>query len=209
MASFEQTDVGQAASRTINGITYAAQEMGSDGNSITIALVAGGTAGAEVVTVTGTAISIQIESGVSTRTQVVDAVEADAEASELINLSASSGGTAATLSSALPLQNGDDTDFDASSNCMSLSEVHPGVYAISIPDSYAALLGASIISLQDNYGGALGRTPIILSADVTDAKEIVVAMTEAGVYPSQSMSNGDVIYICLELRNSSNTGLGG
>jgi len=54
----------------VQDLTYTAVAADSAGESVTIAYTAGATAGSEVVTVTGSAVSIQIESGVSTATQV-------------------------------------------------------------------------------------------------------------------------------------------
>lgn len=50
----------------------------------TIAYTGGGTAGSEVVTVVGTAISVQIQSGVSTATQVQTAINNNVSASPII-----------------------------------------------------------------------------------------------------------------------------
>lgn len=61
---------------------------------VTVAYTGGGTAGAEVVTVVGSAISVQIQSGVSTATQVRTAVLASVAASALVDCVVS--GTAAT-----------------------------------------------------------------------------------------------------------------
>ena len=75
-----------AAVRIYQDITYTADTAGAAGNSITITYTAGATAGAEVVSVVGTAISVQIESGVSTATQVQTAVNASIPAAALVNL---------------------------------------------------------------------------------------------------------------------------
>jgi hypothetical protein len=203
MGSFAQTDLGAFASLVDNGITYTAITMGSAGDSISIALVAGGTAGAEVVTVSGNSISVQIESGVSTRTQVETAIEANLAAAALVSVSVSSGGTAATLMAATPLAGGDDTDFTESSSCMSLSQIGTGVYMIQLPDSYAALIGASIMLQRSSAVDLISQ---IQSVDVISEKQIKIRM-QAGSTPT-NLANSDVLYISLELRNSSNVGLG-
>ncbi len=199
MGSFEQTDLGLLASRVINGITYTAVTMGSAGNSITIALVNGGTAGAEVVTVTGSAISILMDATAvtgSSRQDIVDAIAAEPDAAALVVATGGSA-TVATASSALALQNGDDTDFDATSNSMSLSQLSEGVYMISLPDSYQALIGCSIM-VQNESDELIA---MLSSADVTDDKQIIFRL-------SDNLANGNILYISLELRNSSNIGLG-
>ena len=55
-------------------------------NAVTVTYTAGGTAGAEVVTVIGTNISVQIENGVSTAAQIKKAIENDDEANQLVTL---------------------------------------------------------------------------------------------------------------------------
>lgn len=68
------------ATKVIQDITYTSVAKGTDGEAVTIAYTAGATAGSEVVTVVGNAISIQIESTVSTATQVKAKFDASAAA---------------------------------------------------------------------------------------------------------------------------------
>jgi predicted glycosyltransferase len=88
------TNTGFFARRVVQDLTYTADAAGPGGTAITIAYTGGGTAGAEVVSVVGNAISVQIESGVSTATQVKTAVDASAPASALISVAIT--GTAGT-----------------------------------------------------------------------------------------------------------------
>lgn len=86
-----------AASVVKGGVTYTAvANLGSAGNSITVAYTGGATAGAEVVTVVGSAISVQIENGVSTITQVRTAVNASAAAAALVVATGTSATVVAT-----------------------------------------------------------------------------------------------------------------
>jgi hypothetical protein len=95
-----------AATLTKGGVTYTAvANLGKLGNNITVAYTAGGTAGAEVVTVTGSAISVQIESGVSTITQVRTAVNASTAAAALVTATGTSG-TAVSSATASALTGG-------------------------------------------------------------------------------------------------------
>jgi hypothetical protein len=64
----------------IQDLTYTEKTLGS---LVTVSYTNGGTAGAEVVTVSSHAITVQIES-TSTATQIKAAVEASAEASALV-----------------------------------------------------------------------------------------------------------------------------
>lgn len=190
---------GAFATLVSNGITYTAQIMGSAGNSITIALVAGGTAGAEVVTVSGRAISVAIESGVSTRTQVKTALDASAAALALINTSVTSGGTAATLSAAAPLASGADTVLNAVGlSGLVVSQIGTGLFQATLSDPYKSLLSASI-SVQKASAADLQSQ--MVSADPSGVQTIVFR-TVAGATPT-NLASGDKLYIRFDLRNSS------
>jgi len=99
-----------AASRTLqSALTFTAvADLGQDGNSITYTFTGGATAGAEVVTVSGTAITIQVESGVSTATQVKTAYDLVTAATALATCAIVGGHSSDAISTAtvLPLQNG-------------------------------------------------------------------------------------------------------
>lgn len=75
-------------------LTYTAIEEGVNGNDITIEYTAGALAGAEVVTVVGNAISVQIEDGVSTATQIKTAVDALPAAAALVSVAVTGIGAA-------------------------------------------------------------------------------------------------------------------
>ncbi len=99
-----------AASRTLqSALTFTAvANLGAGGNSITYTFTTGAVAGAEVVTVVGTAITIQVQSGVSTATQVKTAYDLVADATALATCALVGGHETDTIASAtvLPLQNG-------------------------------------------------------------------------------------------------------
>lgn len=99
-----------ASSRTLqSALTFTATaNQGAAGNNVTITFTAGATAGAEVVTVLGTAITIQVESGVSTATQVKTAYDLVAAAIALATVAIVGGHSADPISAAtvLALQNG-------------------------------------------------------------------------------------------------------
>lgn len=84
--------VGANASRsthvtgTNNDLTYTAVEPGLAGNSISIQYTGTGTAGSETVVVTGAAIVVDLETGVSTAAQVETAVQASTDASALVTV---------------------------------------------------------------------------------------------------------------------------
>lgn len=198
VGSIEQTDLGAFAALVNNGITWTAVTMGADGNSITVALVAGGTAGAEVVTVSGSAISVSIESGVSTRTQVLTAVQASAPASALVGISVASGGTAATALAATHLAGGDDSDFTQVGRGFEVVQTGTGLFEIVLSDSYAELLSISIMLQRSS---AVDLSAQIIDADSSDQSisfRMIAGSTQT------NMANGDKLFIQMMLRNSSN-----
>ena len=85
-----------AASGSIVGsvgtLSFAADTAGLAGNSIEVVLVDGGTAGSETVTVVGSVITVDIETGVSTAAQIESAIEADVDADALVDTTDSVAG---------------------------------------------------------------------------------------------------------------------
>jgi hypothetical protein len=84
---------GVASSLVVQDLTYTCDQVGVDGDNISIEYTPGGTAGSEVVSVTGFAISVQIDSGVSTATQIKAAIEAALSAAVLVNVTISGVGS--------------------------------------------------------------------------------------------------------------------
>lgn len=203
MGSFTVAVAQVKASKVLSGITYTAKAFGTSGNSITIALTAGGTAGAEVVTVVGSAISVQIESGVSTRTQVKAAIDGNVGAAALIAVSVSSGATPATLVAATALTGGVATSFTSTAMRMSLAQSALGTYTLSLEDEFPNLLFANI-SLQT--ASAADKIAQISSAATAfgTAKAIGIRTIKMSDISLVDLVAGDVIYVHLILRNSSN-----
>ncbi len=79
------------ASLVVQDLTYTSVLFGTAGNAITIAYTTGGVFGAEVVTVVGTAISVSIDSGVSTCDGIQTAIQASVAASLLVTVVISGG----------------------------------------------------------------------------------------------------------------------
>lgn len=92
---------------SVGKLTFVADLAGSDGNDITVALTDGATAGSEVVTVTGTAVSVQIQTGISTAAQIKTAIDADPTAAALLTTTATIAG-AMEVASAVSLEGGTD-----------------------------------------------------------------------------------------------------
>lgn len=73
------------ASRNIQNIAFVADNFGAAGNLISIEYTGGGTNGAEIVSVISNAISVQIEDGVSTATNIKNAIDAFPAAAALVD----------------------------------------------------------------------------------------------------------------------------
>ncbi|MDZ4810755.1 MAG: hypothetical protein SGI96_21170 [Bacteroidota bacterium] len=81
-----------AATLVVQDLTYTSVSLDSSGNLVTIQYTAGGVAGSEAVNVIGSAISVQIETGVSTATQVKTAVDGFPAAAALVTVAVSGVG---------------------------------------------------------------------------------------------------------------------
>ena len=95
------TGVAVAASKVVQDLTYTADLVGINGNLIQIEYIVGGVAGAEVVTVTGSKISVQIASGASTATQIKTAIDANVAAALLVNIVVSGIGSNTQVAAAV------------------------------------------------------------------------------------------------------------
>lgn len=117
---------GKVATLIVQDITFSAVALAngldSAGNAITITYTTGGTAGAEVVTVVGSAISVQIESGVSTATQVSTALTASGAAQALATQAITGTGSNAQVAAvAANLAGGTDSQFNVSTDVLTSS----------------------------------------------------------------------------------------
>lgn len=127
------------ASVIIQDLTYTADTAGVAGNNITITYTTGGTAGAEVVTVSGSNISVKIQSGVSTATQVKTAVDASGPAAALVDITISgTAGTAQVAQAVTFLTDGFDTTYLRVGQRVVGTGVQTGTKIVSI-DSISAI----------------------------------------------------------------------
>ncbi len=96
------------ASRKIQDITYEADTAGTAGNSISITLVNDGTGGSETVGVVASAITVHMQTGVSTAANIKTAIENSVPAVALVNVTVDSGDESDVQSAQtiLSLQNG-------------------------------------------------------------------------------------------------------
>jgi hypothetical protein len=110
-SDFDDDDIQGVRSSLVKGdLTFTAQVVGEDGDDISVAFLDGGTAGSEVITVVGTAISISGDSTVSTAQQIANALNASEAALALISVAVATGqGAVAQTAFALDnLENGLD-----------------------------------------------------------------------------------------------------
>lgn len=91
------TPAAVKASLVVQDLTYTAKKGGTSGNLISIEYLDTGTAGSEVVTVTGNKISVSMEDGVSTATQIRTAVLASVPAAALVDVVVSGTGSDAQV----------------------------------------------------------------------------------------------------------------
>ena len=161
----------------VQDITYTAVAYGT-GNAITIEYVGGGTAGSEVVTVTGNAIKIKIEDSASTATQVKAAFDAKPAAVALAT-SAITGtpGTAQVAAVATPLATGVNGDINITANTITIA-AHKYATGVKVAASttttlpspltatnyWAIVIDANTIQLATTLAHALSGTAI----DITD-----------------------------------------
>lgn len=193
---------GVFATKVTQGLTLTAVLMGSAGNTITIAFTGGATAGAEVVTVVGRAISVQIETGVSSITQVRTALNAAPAAAALVTTVGTSA-SAVVTASALPLLTGADTALTAVGlSGATVTQSGTGIWSIALADTYPNLLS---ISLCIQKASATDIKTQMISATMGYGVTNTIAFRTIAVATPTNLASGDVIYIAIELRNSSQT----
>lgn len=179
------------ASLNLQQVIFTANVTGSSGNSITIAITAGATAGAEVVTVVGNAISIQIDSGVSTVTQVRTAVNASVAAAALITASGTSTDPVSAPVAPTPLAGGYDgqTSFSMGQLVSSVTRTGIGEYTVTLADKYHS---AQFIQFQFG-GGPQNIVAQVKSQSVSSTKTIVVTLL-SGATPTEISGGGILLF---------------
>lgn len=197
MANCAQSgSTGTFATLVTQGITLTAVTMGTAGNSITIRFTPGATAGSEVVTVSGTAITVQIATGVSTVTQTRTAINASGAAAALVSASGTSASTVATAS-ALNLATGTSTSFTTTGHGFTLSQTGTGIFLATFPQTFAAMIGCSIMIQK---ASATDIQPQIISSSVSSAGTVSFRLI-AGATPT-NLASGDILFLSFDMRNS-------
>lgn len=98
------------SSLVVGDLTFTAKARGVAGDSVTIALVDGGTAGSETVDVDGNDVVVNMDDGVSTAQEIADAINASEEALALLGVEIAEGEEASAQDAAAeaPLEGGTD-----------------------------------------------------------------------------------------------------
>lgn len=171
------TGVDVSATLVVQDLTYTALAFGVLGNAVTIAYTTGGTAGAEVVTVVGNAVSVKIQSGVSTATQVRAAVVASAPAALLMSVAVTgTGATAQTAPVAVThLAGGLDNTIPEGTKVSLITE--PTTVIIETGNTTAGAL--TIANLVSNAGIVAGL--IVSGQGIPDGAQ-VVSISGSGPY---------------------------
>lgn len=186
------------AAVTGQGITYTAVALGAAGDGVAVTIVGGGTAGAEVVTVNGKEVEIQVESGVSTRTQVKAAWDGTPAALALATVSVASGSTTVAPAAAVITTGGVDS---VSSFYMpgvgSIEHAGTGLYDITLKETYPELVSSA---MQILAASAVDLVPQLVSQAVSSTKVIRLRLN-AGATPTNPAA-ATRLYIGLHLRNS-------
>lgn len=181
------------SSLAVQDITYTAAVAGEDGDNITIAYTDGATAGSEVVSVSGNDISIQIETAVSTATQVKAAFDNESNATALA--SAAITGTASNaqvVAAEANLANGAGNLSGGPSFITSMKPSATGQYNLILSDKWLTLQGWDIKVAADSSTVSTETAKIeILNADAVDtALKAGTALTVAML--NSSMAEADL-----------------
>lgn len=136
-------------------LVVVAATPGSAGNLITLEYTAGGTAGSEIVTVTGNAISVLIQSGVSTAQQVANALTGSAPARALVTAFYLLGTTAQTAPfAATNLSGGIDSTNNIIQNVDSTTNMEIGQFIYGDSTfAFAVINSAQFIAKVSGAGG--------------------------------------------------------
>lgn len=189
------------ASLVNQGVTLTAVALGSAGNSVTYAITAGATAGAEVVTVVGNAISIQIESGVSTVTQVRTALNASGAAAALMTATGTSAAAVTAPVAATALSGGVDgvvDDYNFGSLVSSVTRTGVGVIEIVLSDQYNA-----IQSVECQFGSGTAQDLVPQISDIAGDNDGIEITLLSGATPTDVVSDDCLMFVNIILNASS------
>lgn len=180
--SVEYVEGSEYASLVVQDITYTAVARGVDGNDITIEYTDTVTAGSESASVVGTDIVVEIESGVSTATQVKAAIDASAPALALIAAAITgTAGTAQVTAAAAPLASGGDIVIGVVGDAITVG-IETGEHdadaikaAVDADVSAAALVDVAVSGTGSNIQILQAETNLADGYDAHSAGDVVDA----------------------------------
>jgi len=176
----EYTDECAFASLIVQDITYTAVGRGVAGNDFTIEYTDTETAGNESATIVGDAIVVEIESGVSTATQVLAAINANTDITDVVGAVISgTAGDAQVTASDTPLAGGGAV----------LAAVVGSAITIGIEDGVST--ATAIKTAADLVAGITALVDITVSGTGSDAQDVVAETNLAGGY--ETYSAGDAM----------------
>jgi len=184
------------ATLVVQDITYASLLASSPkGDVLSIEYLAGGTAGAEVVTVTDGKISIQIEDGVSTATEVKAAFDAESEATDLAT--ATITGTA-----------GDPQDAAVETNLVNPATLNfrinsKDMTTLNTNDTKEAVLIEQDLTFTSKAGQGKGGNDITMeyTAGATAGAEVVTVVDKAiSVQIEDGVSDADEVKAAIDAK---------
>jgi len=214
-AGWNLTEPGQQA---VQDITYSALAVGQ--SPVTVNYIPGGSAGSEVVTVSGNNIVVKIQSGVSTATQVLAAINASAAALAIVSASITgTAGTAQVSTGAPIIITGDvvqrineadrhiDTKLAGLEVALPFASNPPVIQDLSIlyaryaifRDLYSAGSPSALNPQADHYLTEFEKRWMDLEEGwqkLVDANGVQIAMTKFATvnigYPCPAPNNGDL-----------------
>jgi len=196
-------DSAASASLVVGDLTFSAVSPGSEGNSITLALIVGGTAGAEVVSVVGNAISVSIESTVSTATQVKAAYDASAASVALATVAISgTAGNAQSAATVAPLAGGVTSEIDLTLDTVSIP-THGMYTGLKVQASTTGALPTGLAVTTDYWVIKLGVSSIALASSLSNADAgTKINLTAEGTGVHTLTSTAGVLSHSLQLQKS-------
>lgn len=175
-----------AASVVVQDLTYAADATGTALNGKTVTYTTGATAGSEVVTVASGNISVQIENGVSTATQIATALNAAAPFTTPYNVTVSgTGSTAQKTVNALATTGA--------------TPVRRGWYqdgtSVALTSSYVAVVLGQVGQLDLVNDETSGVKGVNYSWDGTNTAGTLLFGQNITIWPSVNGSAPSVVYL--------------
>lgn len=173
------TGAEQLATLVVQDLTYTAiAGSGKNGNLLNITYIAGGTAGAEVVTVAGNIVEVEIEDGVSTASQIETALN----------------GSAAFLLLATVALTGADIAQVAATQAYLTGGL--GIRDLKVENGKGALF---------EYGAYIDVINATDGDTITTQKALVVAVNGTAIPTNSGGPNADIVTVDIDL-NAATTG---